>query len=192
MIIFTANSYLDYSVAKVNATNRVWYTMSKNSFIFPKFMSKLNKHRVPGNSMIINTSVILILSLIAGFLLGPAYGALVFLTAIGIGSIFVHLFMNVAFIRFTQKNTTRESLVNYAASIGGIIAALAIITVSSYSTVTSYFASPSVLNAAYMGAVIFALVWSAVIGPIVAIYLKHRKPEVLENAALVPSDVEEG
>ncbi|MCL4333456.1 MAG: amino acid permease [Candidatus Thermoplasmatota archaeon] len=191
MIIFTANSYLDYSVAKVNATNRVWYTMAKNKFVFPRFMSKLNKHGVPGNSMIVNTSVILILSLIAGFILGPAYGALVFLTAIGIGSIFVHLFMNVAFIRFTQKNKTRESLVNYAASIGGIIAALAIITVSSYSTVTTYFASPSVLNAAYMGAVIFALIWSAVIGPIFAIYLKHRKSDVLKNSALVPSDVEE-
>lgn len=191
MIIFTANSYLDYSVAKVNATNRVWYTMAKNNFFFPKFMTKLNKHKVPGNSMIVNTSVILILSIIAGFILGPALGALVFLTAIGIGSIFTHLFMNVAFMRFVHKNKMKGPIVNYGAAVAGIIAALAIITISAYSTISTFFASPSVLNAAYMGAVILALVWSVVIGPVVALVLKSRRPDILSNASLVPSEADD-
>jgi amino acid transporter len=183
MIIFTANSYLDYSVAKVNATNRVWYTMAKNKFVFPKFMARLNKAQVPGNSMIVNTSIILILSLISGIILGPAYGALVFLTAIGIGSIFTHMFLNIAYVKYAAKNKLKI-LTNYAPAIGGIIIALLIITISAYSTVVTYFSTPTTLNGAYMAAVIFALIWSLVIGPIVALTLRSRRPEILQNASL--------
>ena len=188
MIIFTANSYLDYSVAKVNATNRVWYTMAKNKLVFPNAMAKLNKHHVPGNSMIINTSIILILSIIAGIILGPAYGALVYLTAIGIGSIFTHMFLNIAYLRFASKNKLGIGLVNYAPALAGIIVALVIIIVSAYSTIATYLSTPTILNGAYLGAVVFALIWSLIVGPVVALYLRARKPEILKNAHIAAEE----
>jgi len=187
LLIFTINSYFSYGVAKTNAVSRIWYSAARDSILFPKAIAKINnKHRTPGNAMLVYIAIAFVLDIILGLKFGPVTAALILLTMAGIYIIFPHIFANTALTIFShselkkrgESSILKHFVVPTVSSVIGII----VIYFSVESTVSSYISALTAVNLAYLLAVIISLIWVLVIGGGLSAYYYLKKKDVLRKA----------
>ncbi len=187
LIIFTANSYFSYGVAKTNAVSRIWFSAARDGVVFPKGLSRVHRrYRTPSNAMLVWLTASFVIDMILGSIFGPENGALILLTTAGIAIIFVHIYANTG-LSLYYRSLRREdrSLLYQVVAPPTVSSVLGIVVIfySVQSTVQSYTSSPSAINLAYLVATVVALVLGAVIGPpAVSLYYSRSKPAVLERA----------
>ncbi len=199
LAIFTINSYFSYGVAKTNAVSRIWFSAARDGVIFPKWIAKLHpKFKTPGNAMSLWLGISFILDIILGIFYGPVNAALILLTMAGIYIICVHVIANTALTLFSfselKKSGQSSVLLHFLAPTLASILGLIVIFFSvqlTYSTYLSAIPSQRPIDLAFLAAVLISIVWVVVLGPIIALYYKKRKPEILEKAGIYDSEVAE-
>ena len=82
-------------------------------------------------------------------------------------------------------------LLHFVAPTLASVLGLIVIFFSVQLTYTSYIGDPTGINLAFLAAVLISIVWVVVLGPIIALYYKKRKPEILEKAGIYDSEVAE-
>ncbi|WP_188679865.1 APC family permease [Thermogymnomonas acidicola] len=185
LIIFTANSYFSYGVAKTNAVSRIWFSAARDGVVFPKGLSRVHRrYRTPSNAMLVWLTASFVIDMILGSIFGPENGALILLTTAGIAIIFVHIYANTGLSLYYRslRREDRSLLYQVVAPTVSSVLGIVVIFYSVQSTVQSYTSSPSAINLAYLVATVVALVLGAVIGPAVSLYYSRSKPAVLERA----------
>jgi len=187
LVIFTINSYFSYGVAKTNAVSRIWYSAARDSILFPKAIAKINnKHRTPGNAMLVYVATAFVLDVILGLKFGPVTAALILLSMAGISIIFPHIFANTALTIFSHSELKKRGessiLKHFVVPIVSSVLGIIVIYFSVGSTVSSYISAPTAVNLAYLLSVIIALIWALVIGGGLSAYYYLKKMDVLRKA----------
>ena len=196
LAVFTVNSYFSYGVAKTNAVSRIWFSAARDGIILPKSIAKLHpKYKTPGNAMKLWLGISFVLDIILGFIFGPVNAGLILLTMAGIYIICVHIIANSALTIFSLtelRKTNQSNLLlhviapSVASVIGGVV-----IFYSIQATVSSYIASPVMINLAYLAAVAVSVIWVVVVGPIITVFYSKKRPQILAKAGTFDAEAVE-
>ncbi|MFP3295994.1 MAG: APC family permease [Vulcanisaeta sp.] len=177
LVAFTINSYFSYMVAKFNAVSRIWFSSARDGLWFRKLgLDKVHgRFRTPSRSILFFATLILIINIVTGLIMGPTNGGVWLLTFAGLGIIAVHIVANSALTIYSyrqgmlRKEWLKHGLIPTVASVLGVI-------VFFYSV---YPLPPYPYNIA----VIASFVW-IIIGVVLAIYYWRKRPDILTNAGL--------
>lgn len=177
LVAFTINSYFSYMVAKFNAVTRIWFSSARDGLWFRKLgLDKVHgRFRTPSRSILLFATLILIINIVTGLIMGPTNGGVWLLTFGGLGIIAVHIVANSALTIYSyrqgmlRREWLKHGLIPTVASVLGAI-------IFFYSV---YPLPPYPYNVA----VITSFVW-IVIGVILAIYYWKKHPDILANAGL--------
>jgi len=177
LVAFTINSYFSYMVAKYNAVTRIWFSSARDGLWFRKLgLDKVHRRfRTPSRSILFFATLILIINIVTGLIMGPTNGAIWLLTFAGLGIIAVHIVANSALTIYSyrqgmlRKEWLKHGLIPTVASVlGAIIFFYSVYPLPSYP---------------YNIAVIASFVW-IIIGVVLAIYYWRKRPDILANAGL--------
>jgi len=165
-----AIAFVTSTISFATSGSRLAYGMARDHVLYPSQFTKINKYGVPGNSIILTTAIVMILSLVFGFLLGPFEAALFLLT---FGSFFIylgHIFAALSLIAYDIRHKLRKIVLNIVIPI---ISMILYILVLYYAT---YPAPPYPLDIAVFAA------WAVVLIHIIVYYiLKRRNPEIMKK-----------
>nr|WP_240938841.1 APC family permease [Metallosphaera hakonensis] len=124
LVVFMFNSS---TIAFATSGSRMIYGMARDGVLYPREFSKVNRHGVPGNAIVLTGAIAGGLSLIAGYILGPLEASIFLIT---FGSFYValgHLFAALALMRHKIKisnpNVLRHLIIPVV-SIGAYIATI--------------------------------------------------------------------
>jgi len=177
LVAFTINSYFSYMVAKYNAVTRIWFSSARDGLWFRKLgLDKVHRRfRTPSRAILFFATLILIINIVTGLIMGPTNGAIWLLTFAGLGIIAVHIVANSALTIYSyrqgmlRKEWLKHGLIPTVASVlGAIIFFYSVYPLPSYP---------------YNIAVIASFVW-IIIGVVLAIYYWRKRPDILANAGL--------
>jgi amino acid transporter len=164
-------------VAKFNAVTRVWFSSARDGLWFRKLgLDKVHRRfRTPSRSILFFATLILIINIVTGLIMGPTNGAIWLLTFAGLGIIAVHIVANSALTIYShrqgilRKEWLKHGLIPTAASVlGAIVFFYSVYPLPSYP---------------YNIAVIASFVW-IIVGVVLAIYYWRKRPDILANAGL--------
>jgi len=174
LVVFTITSYANYTIAKVNAVTRIWYSAGRDGVIFKPLAKVDQKSRVPRSLVIFFFVTILVVDLIAGFILGPTTAALWLLTIAGINIIAVHIVANTALTAFMarEKGSFRLFMHGIVPSAATIIGAIVI-----------WYSAVPLPAPPFGSAVVVSLLW-LVVGFGVAYYYAKKHPDLMLAAGL--------
>jgi len=177
LVAFTINSYFSYMVAKYNAVSRIWFSSARDGLWFRKLgLDKVHgRFRTPSRSILFFATLILIINIVTGLIMGPTNGGVWLLTFAGLGIIAVHIVANSALTIYShrqgmlRKEWLKHGLIPTVASVlGAIVFFYSVYPLPSYP---------------YNIAVIASFVW-IIIGVVLAIYYWRKRPDILANAGL--------
>lgn len=105
LVAFTINSYFSYMTAKYNAVGRIWFSSARDGLWFKKLsMDQVHpKHKTPYKSLLWFATIILIINIITGLIMGPTNAGVWLLTFAGLGIIAVHIVANSALTIYSYK-----------------------------------------------------------------------------------------
>ncbi len=81
LAIFVINSYNSSAVSFANNAIRMAYGTGRDGLLFPRSLLKINKHGVPGNLVWFTAILTIVVSIIAGEILGPLMGGIFLITS---------------------------------------------------------------------------------------------------------------
>ncbi|ARM76928.1 APC family permease [Acidianus manzaensis] len=170
LIILVAFMFNSSTLAFATSGSRMVYGMARDNVLYPSIFSKVNKHGVPGNAIILTGAIIGALSLISGYILGPLEASIFLITFGSFYVAFGHLFAAIGLVRYKVK-IKMANLVKHI--IIPVISAIAYIMVIYFGT---YPAPAFPLNIAVF------LAWGVLGLHAVGYYiLKTRKPEIMKK-----------
>ncbi len=177
LVAFTINSYFSYMTAKYNAVSRIWFSSARDGLWFKRLgMDQVHpRHRTPYKALLWFASLILIINIIAGLIMGPTNAGVWLLTFAGLGIIAVHIVANSALTIYSYRQgmLRREWLKH------GLVPTVA----SALGAVVFFYSVYPLPQYPYNVAVIASFIW-LVIGAILAVYYWKRHPEILASAGL--------
>ncbi len=179
LVIFTITSYANYTIAKVNAVTRIWYSAGRDGVIFKQFASVDPKTRVPRRLVVLFFVAILVIDLIAGFILGPTTAGLWLLSIAGINIIATHIVANTALTAYMarEKGSFRLFLHGIVPSVATLIGIVVI-----------WYSAVPLPAPPFGAAVVTALVW-LVVGFGIAYYYAKKHPDLMAVAGLSRDEV---
>lgn len=173
LVVVTVTSYLSYTIAKVNAVTRIWFSAGRDGVLLGPLGVVHTRFRTPHRAIIAFAIVILTSNIIAGIVLGPESGGVWLLTIAGIEIIAVHIIANTALTAYMWR--TRR----FKWFLHGLVPSFA----SAGALVVLYYSVIPIPSGATEYAVIVALAW--LFGGLVACaWFVHYRPEVLARAGL--------
>ncbi len=165
-----AVTFVTSAIAFATSGSRLVYGMARDGVLYPKTFTKINKYGVPGNAIILTTIVVMAVSLISGYILGPFEAALFLLT---FGSFYIylgHIFASISLIAYDVRHKLRKIVLNII--VPSISAALYVAVL----VFATYPAPPYPLDIAVF------LAWAVVVVHIIVYYaLKRRNPEIMKQ-----------
>jgi len=156
---------------------RIWFSSARDGLWFKKLgLDKVHgRFRTPSRSILFFATLILIINIVTGLIMGPTNGGVWLLTFAGLGIIAVHIVANSALTIYSyrqgmlRKEWLKHGLIPTVASVlGAIIFFYSVYPLPSYP---------------YNIAVIASFVW-IIIGVVLAIYYWRKRPDILANAGL--------
>ena len=174
LVIFTITSYANYTIAKVTAVTRIWYSAGRDGVIFKRFAKIDPQFKVPRQLIVLFFVTILVVDLVAGFILGPTTAGLWLLTIGGINIIAVHIVANTALTVYMarEKGSFRIFLHGIVPSVATIIGAVVI-----------WYSAVPLPAPPFGAAVITSLAW-LVVGFGIAWYYAKKHPDLMLQAGL--------
>jgi Amino acid transporters len=106
LAIFVLNSYNSSAVSFANNAIRMAYGTGRDGLIFPKSLLKINKHGVPGNLVWFTAIITIVISIIAGELLGPLMGGIFLITSNAFFSYINHMLAAAGIARYHYGKST--------------------------------------------------------------------------------------
>ncbi|AWR96856.1 amino acid permease [Acidianus sulfidivorans JP7] len=165
--IFIINSFNSSTIGFGNSQIRTVYGMARDSVVFPKLFTEINKYGVPGKNIIIMSIVNAVLAITSGLIMGPLNASIFLITANAFYSFLNHLLGAIGLIRYNKNRGTLK--------ITHVIIAGIVVVALGAAIILSAFAPPPL---DYAG--LFALSWF-IAGSIIYLIEKKRNPEKIKR-----------
>lgn len=178
LFVFIINSLFAGSLAPLNTSSRMIFSMSRDG-LGPSIFSKVHpKYKTPYIAIITMAGVAYFVSLVAGILIGPYYGFLYLVTASSAALFIGHILSNFG-LGATYKKLKEFKILTHAVIPG---AATIILAVAMY-----YSFVPPAYPVDY--AIITAVVFIIISAVLIIIYAK-KHPEQIKNAGMTDLEVQ--
>jgi amino acid transporter len=168
--IFIINSFNSSEVSFGTSAIRTAYGFARDGILFPKSFTKINKHKVPGNIVLFNGALSLVIALVAGILMGPFTASIFLILSNTVFSFFNHSLAGIELGVYNKRkgslNIIKHIVVPYLTSFMLLIAIIYVV----------YPAPSPPLNFSAWIAGIYAILLI-----ILYIYYKRKSPDKINS-----------
>ena len=169
-IIFIVNSFNSSGVSFGTSAIRTAYGFARDGILFPKSFTKINGHKVPGNIVLFNGGLSLVIALVAGILMGPFTASIFLILSNTVFSFFNHSLAGIELGVYHKRKGSlkiiKHIVVPYLTSFMLIIAIIYVV----------YPAPPPPLNYSAWIAGIYAILLI-----ILYVYYKRKFPDKINS-----------